>query len=278
MIEEFVKALGERRTYWNAWTLFGFLWGLPIPFFSITLQMFIGADARAVVQAWPLHLVFALHPFLFGVLFGAMGTMNRWKTEALSEAMRRLERTADTDALTGLSNHRYIRRRLAEEVERARRTGEALSIALLDLDNFKPVNDRLGHLAGDEVLREAARRLDITRREYDIVGRYGGDEFVFIFPKTERAGALAVATRALAEIGGKPFHLLGATEDVVLTASIGVASFDGRGQSVDSLLMNADQAMYLAKARGRNCIAITEGVVREGEPAAAVPRRRNGDA
>ena len=267
MISDLLAALRDARTYqpWrNGWALFGLAWGVPVPVFSCCLHWWLCGDWNAVAAAWPAHLIFLLHPPLFMLLFGAVGTVQRRKNEQLRVAMHRLEISAQSDALTGLSNRRHLHARLEEELERAKRSGEPVSVAMVDLDNFKPVNDRLGHLAGDEVLSEVARRLEKARREYDVLGRYGGDEFVFVLPSTDKVNALKVAARVLELVAKNEFKVPGIEHLPRLTASIGVASYPVDGETAQALLASSDQAMYLAKARGRNCIAMPEGVLRQG--------------
>ncbi len=250
IIDDFLRALRDPRTYWpprNVYAAFGFLWGLPIPVFSISLHTWLGGNARAIFDAWPVHAAFALHPLLFLVVFGAMGTMRRWKEEEL-------QRNADTDMLTGLVNRRACMRRLDVELTRARRTGQPLAVAMIDLDHFKPVNDQLGHLAGDEILREAARRLDAARRSYDVLARFGGDEFVLICPNTAQQDAVAAADRARQAIAGSGFVVKGTVELARLSATIGIAEFPNDAGDADSLLRRADEAMYRAKEAGRNCV------------------------
>ncbi len=155
-----------------------------------------------------------------------------------------------TDGLTGLWNRRHLALRIEAELSRAVRFGEPFSVLFCDLDGFKPVNDTLGHQAGDTVLIETARRLTDATREVDIVARPGGDEFTLLLPRTGLAGALRLADKIRTAIGGRPFDLDGTLVEV--SVSVGVAAYPEHGSSGKELLAAADSALYRAKAGGRN--------------------------
>jgi diguanylate cyclase (GGDEF)-like protein len=161
----------------------------------------------------------------------------------------RLEHLAVTDHLTLAYNARYLVPRLREEIDRARHTGAALSVAMLDLDHFKSVNDTRGHAAGDEILRVFADRVRGTTRGSDLLVRRGGEEFVLLLPATRAPQAFALAERIRASVEEPIAIATGAP--LAQTVSIGVASWDG-GESADELVHRADVAMYQAKREGRN--------------------------
>jgi diguanylate cyclase (GGDEF)-like protein len=167
------------------------------------------------------------------------------KTLFLSEETRRL---ANNDGLTGLQNRRRTTERLEIEIARARRYGVPLSVALCDVDHFKQVNDRYGHNMGDQVLVYVGRALQTTLREVDLVGRWGGEEFLIILPDTDVTGGGVVAERLRAGIEALP-PFSGGPERV--TASVGLACFDP-SDSTAGLIDRADQALYKAKKGGRN--------------------------
>jgi diguanylate cyclase (GGDEF)-like protein/PAS domain S-box-containing protein len=157
-----------------------------------------------------------------------------------------LQRLATHDSLTGLLNRRVFHDRLADEVSRAARHGTSLSVALLDLDHFKAINDAHGHPVGDRVLREFARRLQALTREGEAVARIGGEEFAWILPSASECGAHAAAERARLAICDTPFAGVGH-----LTLSAGVCELADAG-SAEELYACADEALYRAKQFGRN--------------------------
>ena len=177
---------------------------------------------------------------------------------------RLVARQASTDGLTELANRREFEESMANEISRAGRFGGSLALILADLDNFKQVNDRFGHQAGDEVLKAFADILRETVRDIDVAARYGGEEFAILLPQTDIAGAEKLAERlreavesnALAEAHNRP---------VVVTASFGVAAFP-EASTPASLFGAADEALYRAKRAGKNCVvcADTNGPVRAG--------------
>jgi diguanylate cyclase (GGDEF)-like protein len=169
------------------------------------------------------------------------------------------QRLATTDGLTGLINRRAFVHELKREVERAARQGTATSLLLLDLDHFKAINDTHGHGAGDTVLVAVARTLQRESRIYDLVGRWGGEEFIVALPGTDEDRALIVAERLREAIANlKVTNNLG--EVMLLTASIGAAQLEPAAESLDQLVDRADRAMYRAKVGGRNrvCKAASE--------------------
>jgi two-component system cell cycle response regulator len=167
----------------------------------------------------------------------------------------RLEQLAATDALTGCLNRRSLGDALERELDRARRYSLVLTILLVDLDHFKVINDTLGHLVGDMVLRQLGDLLRREVRSVDAVARYGGEEFVIVLPETGAHGALVFAERMRQRIQQFPFG--DAVHPVRVTVSIGVASFpDPKVTSPDTFLAMADTALYRAKADGRNLVRL----------------------
>ena len=152
---------------------------------------------------------------------------------------------ANYDALTSLPNRVLLKARLEQALERARQNRAAVAVYYIDLDRFKPVNDQLGHHAGDILLKLAAKRMCNSLRLSDTVGRLGGDEFLVIAPDIAEPRAAAYVAEKLRYAFSEPFDILG--NEVFCTASIGIAHFPGHGTGVDALITNADTAMYHAK-------------------------------
>jgi diguanylate cyclase (GGDEF)-like protein len=175
---------------------------------------------------------------------------------ALLEAQEKLRIEASHDALTTMWNRRAIMQILNKELARARRQKSAFSIAMSDIDHFKVVNDTHGHLAGDAVLREVARRVDEIARDYDTVGRYGGEEFLIVLPACDQAGAVAAAERMRASVASAPVEAHGV--EIPVTLSLGVAtSVHGRElKETEDFIAAADAALYRAKEGGRNRLEV----------------------
>jgi two-component system cell cycle response regulator len=168
----------------------------------------------------------------------------------LHEQLREL---ALRDALTGLWNRAAILDLLNRELDRGRREGRPVSVIMADLDHFKRINDTLGHLAGDQVLRQAAGRMRSVLRPYDTVGRYGGEEFLIVLPGCGWGAAASLAERLRQCIATEPMTVEG--NSVPVTLSLGIAC-DGTTASAADLLRAADGALYHAKAAGRNCFML----------------------
>lgn len=188
--------------------------------------------------------------------FAVFGALLGHHEDALLDANRRLDELAVTDPLTGLKNVRYFRARLAEAGAASQRAGEPLSLLVLDLDAFKEVNDRHGHVTGDrvlcrvaEVLRAGVRDGDTAARLDGNVARMGGEEFAVLLPGATAAEAARIGERLRNAIGGAAVAT--DTGPVGVTASVGVVTLEP-GVLVDELYGRADRAMYASKAAGRN--------------------------
>lgn len=173
--------------------------------------------------------------------------------EAMLKELRRkkseLERLATTDGLTGVLNRRHLDRRIATEFDRYRRYRHDLALVIIDLDNFKTINDSISHQAGDEVLRQVARILMGQIRHLDVVGRYGGDEFVVLLTETELDVAATVAERIREAVNEHDWSTIGSHVNV--SVSIGIATASAV-ESADALVEAADAQLHLAKASGRD--------------------------
>jgi diguanylate cyclase (GGDEF)-like protein len=167
-----------------------------------------------------------------------------------------LEKLAVTDDLTQVFNYRYHKSALRREVKRATRFRQPLSVLMVDVDNLKHYNDRNGHLRGSHLLREIAQLFAQQVRSWDLVAKYGGDEFTVILPQTDRAGAATVGERLRAAVEEHTFPLAAPGS---ITVSLGIANYPDDGDSVTGLIEAADRALYHAKRNGRNRV---EGIER----------------
>jgi diguanylate cyclase (GGDEF)-like protein/PAS domain S-box-containing protein len=167
----------------------------------------------------------------------------------------RMQRLAITDSVTNLYNRRGFYELARREIERARRFGHSLSVVMMDLDQLKSVNDTYGHAVGDQVLRTLADRLSQHVREFDILCRYGGDEFALLLPETDLFMAASVAERLRGSIADEPIKTDGGP--VPVTISLGVTKATPNTTNLEELLKSADRALYAAKQGGRNRLEIT---------------------
>ena len=162
-----------------------------------------------------------------------------------------LDHIARSDPLTGLANRRHLDEQLAAHISSAERHRHDLSVAVVDIDRFKQVNDTYGHAAGDTVLREVARRLAVSARVEDVVGRWGGEEFIVILPHCDVQGALVVSERIREAVVATPVECEGIT--IPVTVSVGCT-----GGNDYRLIERADAALYAAKRAGRNVTVVLE--------------------
>jgi diguanylate cyclase (GGDEF)-like protein len=168
----------------------------------------------------------------------------------LRKAVHKLRKLSREDALTGLLNRRMILERATAEWVRWRRYVSAFSIMIIDVDDFKSINDRYGHLAGDQVLKLIANTIKRSIRAVDVVGRLGGEEFVVMMPETSAEGALAASQNILNGI--RQVQLRTDDFSIQITVSIGIASVSYDDKNLDSLLQRADVALYAAKRQGKD--------------------------
>lgn len=216
-----------------------------------------------------------------GSLFGlAAGNALGYLVSSRVHAYRRqqylsrleLERQASRDDLTGALNRRAFVERAAEELARARLLARPLALLLIDLDHFKAVNDRHGHLVGDEALRALGRQLGELRREGDVFARLGGEEFALLLPDTASAGAVAAGERI--RLAAAMSHAREDGSPVPLSVSVGVAEADEGEEGIEPLLARADRALYAAKAAGRDRVVADSGdrpVAAPATPATGLP-------
>jgi diguanylate cyclase (GGDEF)-like protein len=209
-------------------------------------------------------------PAGFGALFNAFNTMasqlreererSQKQLRALTEQNQVFQKKHDvlarlsiTDGLTELNNHRYFQDQLGREIKRLSRGGQGLSMLLIDIDDFKQLNDRWGHAAGDQVLVRIAQILNEAIRETDVLARYGGEEFVVLSSSTDLLGARILAEKIRLTIEQTAFPIDEREDPLLVTVSVGVAQFSGCPRQ---LFRAADAALYRAKDQGKNCVAV----------------------
>lgn len=244
----------------------GFLWGIPVPVF----MLYIDATAQDVSLDWQsifgliqtrsLHIFFLLHPILFSVVFGLSGHILDQFLKRNEDLLSHYEQKSVTDSLTSLKNHSMFFELLHEEMSRSQRRAELhpekerLSLILLDIDHFKQINDRFGHLYGDRILKQFSQILKSSIRNYDHACRYGGDEFAIIMPETNQQQAAAICERIREQVQTKMV-----CGEQAVTISAGVAEFDEKDTSRNQMFQfvkKVDHILYTAKAKGRNRIEI----------------------
>lgn len=230
------------------------------------------AGAVAALDAAAVSRPFAAGPlqvltFLVAISSTLLATfgfflMNKERSDRLSRTL------AQFDELTGLPNRRQSLAILNQQVAAAHRSGQALTVLMLDIDHFKRVNDQHGHLVGDAALRHVARALASRLRQQDTAGRFGGEEFLCVLPATSVTGGVQLADAVRAGVAGLPFAL-SSGQSLTLTLSAGVAALPpGGSSSAQDLISAADAALYRAKAAGRNRVA--QACASDCRPPAAV--------
>jgi diguanylate cyclase (GGDEF)-like protein len=204
------------------------------------------ADLRVQRQRLLIQVSVAVGVLLVALIVLLYG---RYRLRVLANT--ELHKVANTDTLTGLANRREVSRQIEAGIERSRQSDEPFALILADIDDFKPINDRLGHKAGDEVLVHLARILTENVRGRDLVARWGGEEFLLFLPSTDLRAAEMVANNLRDAISTQPVDLRG--ESIVLTLTYGITEYRA-DDTAEATIAAADQAMYRGKQRGKNQI------------------------
>jgi len=263
--EGFWEALPHHIVY----PLLGFLLGLGSPVGAFALRFALAAPMQKLLwtrQELGSHSFFYAYMgigtvgafVLFGYVLGVRSESQRVHNKNLRVRVEQLRIKSVTDGLTGVFSHAYLQENLQIEIARARRSQQPLSLLIIDLDDFKKVNDTHGHLFGDRVLKEITETINMNVRQEDVFGRYGGEEFLVIMPGADAAVAQRVAERirkavARAAIVDRRATLEGNGESVRVTISIGLSTFNHESSEGGlELIHRADRSLYRAKKLGKN--------------------------
>jgi diguanylate cyclase (GGDEF)-like protein len=245
---------GTDQTYFVERSVPGTPWRVVVT--VPTASLFAALSGAALWVPWVLYALFSLGLaaglFFFFRYLDGRDTLDRLHLD--------LDRLSRLDSLTGLFNRRHLDEQLTALLSTARRRQEPVSVLLIDVDHFKRVNDTAGHAGGDSALQETARRLRDVVRAGDLVGRWGGEEFLVLLPNSDAAAALVLAERLRTAVSATPIDL--GHESVTITISIGVAS--GINVAEDLIVRAADDAMYESKRLGRNRVSQAQQAVAVG--------------
>jgi diguanylate cyclase (GGDEF)-like protein len=261
-VSEFIAAFKDKYTYdfgKNAYMLFGLLWGIPIPLFSVIVDFYASGDSLTLGSVLamfinrPIHFFFLLHPVIFSILFGALGSIRKQKDEKVWELVREVSLLSILDPVIGVFNRRYFDRRLGDEVVRASRYSRYLSVMIIDIDNFKFINDKHGHLQGDTMLVETANLIKSNIRAADVLCRFGGDEFAVICPETAGSSTRVTAEKIRSAVESYSYkNVSDRVSEIRSSVSIGISDFSDSSTDRRTLVEQADKALYSAKSEGRN--------------------------
>jgi diguanylate cyclase (GGDEF)-like protein len=214
-----------------------------------SLSIVAAVDRGVATEAGPTFMLFAA--LAGAAVLSVTSAINRNQIERQETSLlATLADLASTDELTGCTVRRVLRQRTEQEIERALRSDSQLSLLMIDVDQFKSVNDSYGHVVGDRVLATIGRILLANVRTFDVACRLGGDEFALLLPETDGSGAVVVAERIFRDLSG--------AADVPVTLSIGVSSLDRSLPTMEHLFDEADMALYQVKRAGRDAIAVRQ--------------------
>ncbi len=226
--------------------------GTAAVFYAVQGRMGIPAsNAVELILVWLYFCLILGRCLLLSVIANAMRARLTDSRSRLAASLEQVQKLASHDELTGILNRRSLMAALERARMRAERSGALFSLAMIDLDHFKRINDTHGHAAGDEVLRAFAATVRAAMRATDVFGRFGGEEFVLILAGDTPASALKAMERIRAAVAARDWSEI--APDLVLTLSVGIASHC-KGQTIEKLLHRADLALYLAKDAGRDTV------------------------
>lgn len=233
----------------------GFFWGLPIPYFLFLVHCnassrdFNFATMLTILEEYPHYSLFLLHPFMFAAVFGAFGVLKHASDETIQDHLKLYRELAHTDQLTNLATRNYFYQMAYREIVRCERENSTISLVFIDIDHFKKVNDSYGHPTGDRTLARVAQILKRVCRPYDIIARWGGEEFIALLPNTSVQEAFQFSERFRKEIEKQTFQAPSNTFHCTISA--GISEFQ-KNEEFETLIHRADQALYQAKTKGRN--------------------------
>lgn len=238
--------------------LAGFWFGMPGGLWAAAVSSLIFIVEVSIFRDWPLRDVVAKSMYLRIAFFFTGGMAMSYLSEMDRKLRDKLKELARYDELTECVNYRWIMEILANEITRCRRYHKEMAVIMIDIDHFKEVNDRYGHVTGNKVLKAFAETVKANVRSIDIVGRYGGEEFLVVLPEANHRQALTVLERVKNKVMDLRFSFMGAEDGVrpTLHFSAGIASFPLNGKGMEELINIADRALYQAKAGGRNRIVV----------------------
>lgn len=240
--------------------------GVPLSLFLCSHQVMLSVIMRCIETTIPDNEQFRFVSFMIKIaaldtaLAGEVYHIAQMRhlessVSRLRDERIQLRHAAGTDALTGLANRASLLPHLTQALANAVRDNTPLCVIMADLDLFKQVNDTHGHLVGDQVLRDTAVRLRTSVRDFDLVGRYGGEEFVAVLQNTSLEVARQIAERVRLRVGAYPYEVAAPALKITISQGLAMAC---EGDSVDSLIRRADEALYAAKGSGRDCIKIAD--------------------
>ncbi len=230
----------------------GFIIGLPIPVFVVALHLwmtdrpFTVDSCMPVINGHPVYWVFIFHPIVFAISMGIVGVVLQEKNQKINRVIKKLKDESTHDSLTNLYNRRQLSKIVSRELINVQKFGKDLSMVLVDINQFKLINDTYGHLLGDHVLCTIAHTLEEVVRPYDLLIRWGGDEFMVILPNTNIEQANLVAKRFRAAINAHVYSSNEGTFSVRVTSGIAQAS---TMDTIETLTQKCDTAFYEAKKR-----------------------------